>query len=193
MAANFDASMSFGEEHAPPRLFKNPLVVGSHLVFRSAAIMTYMFSFTITDSFIIQFLTIIFLLSIDFWTVKNVTGRLLVGMRWWNFVDNDGNNHWKFETRQDQSKIHPMEARVFWLALVLCPLIWAALIFMAFFTLKWEYMVIPIMGTCMSGANLYGYLCCKWSSRQDLTNYLSKTFLYNMMTRAGSYANQTTA
>jgi hypothetical protein len=26
------------------------------------------------------------LLAFDFWTVKNVTGRLLVGLRWWNEV-----------------------------------------------------------------------------------------------------------
>lgn len=40
------------------------------------------------------------LLSIDFWVVKNVTGRLLVGLRWWNFVDPDGNSTWKFESRE---------------------------------------------------------------------------------------------
>lgn len=26
------------------------------------------------------------LLAFDFWTVKNVSGRLLVGLRWWNKV-----------------------------------------------------------------------------------------------------------
>lgn len=34
----------------------------------------------------------------DFWAVKNITGRLLVGLRWWNFVDNEGNNHWRYES-----------------------------------------------------------------------------------------------
>lgn len=36
--------------------------------------------------------------SMDFWTVKNITGRLLVGLRWWNFVDEEGQNHWKYES-----------------------------------------------------------------------------------------------
>ena len=36
----------------------------------------------------------------DFWTVKNVTGRLLVGLRWWNHVDEDGKSHWVFENRK---------------------------------------------------------------------------------------------
>ncbi len=28
----------------------------------------------------------VLLLAFDFWTVKNVSGRLLVGLRWWNEV-----------------------------------------------------------------------------------------------------------
>lgn len=36
----------------------------------------------------------------DFWTVKNVTGRLMVGLRWWNYVDDDGKSHWVYETKK---------------------------------------------------------------------------------------------
>jgi hypothetical protein len=38
------------------------------------------------------------LLASDFWTVKNVTGRLLVGLRWWNNIKDDGENEWVFES-----------------------------------------------------------------------------------------------
>lgn len=36
----------------------------------------------------------------DFWTVKNITGRLMVGLRWWNYVDDDGKSHWVFESKK---------------------------------------------------------------------------------------------
>jgi len=36
----------------------------------------------------------------NFWTVKNITGRLLVGLRYWNYVDKTGNNHGIFESRK---------------------------------------------------------------------------------------------
>ena len=36
-------------------------------------------------------------LCCDFWTVKNVSGRLLVGLRWWNYIDDQGTSHWMFE------------------------------------------------------------------------------------------------
>ena len=46
------------------------------------------------------FLTVILLLAFDFWTVKNVTGRLMVGLRWWNKVEDDGTSTWVFESKK---------------------------------------------------------------------------------------------
>jgi len=43
---------------------------------------------------------VVLLLSMDFWTVKNITGRLMVGLRWWNYVDDDGKSHWIFESKK---------------------------------------------------------------------------------------------
>lgn len=32
--------------------------------------------------------------------LQNITGRLMVGLRWWNHVDDDGRSHWVFESRK---------------------------------------------------------------------------------------------
>lgn len=37
------------------------------------------------------------LLSLSLLQTKNVSGRLLVGLRWWNEVTDEGGN-WRFET-----------------------------------------------------------------------------------------------
>lgn len=37
---------------------------------------------------------------------ENVTGRLLVGLRWWNQVNEDGHSHWMFESRMVSWKLH---------------------------------------------------------------------------------------
>lgn len=42
-------------------------------------------------------------LSADFWTVRNVSGRRLVGLRFWNQVDEDGTSYWVFESRDVRS------------------------------------------------------------------------------------------
>ncbi len=36
---------------------------------------------------VITFIIVIILSAFDFWAVKNVTGRLLVGLRWWSDFD----------------------------------------------------------------------------------------------------------
>ncbi len=59
-----------------------------------------MFGWLFTSNFILSFVVIILLLAFDFWTVKNVSGRLLVGLRWWNEIKEDGSNEWIFESRE---------------------------------------------------------------------------------------------
>lgn len=31
--------------------------------------------------------------------VKNITGRILVGLRWWNYIDEEGKSIWVYESR----------------------------------------------------------------------------------------------
>lgn len=70
------------------------------------AVVAYLLCGWFSDSFITNFVVIVLLLSFDFWTVKNVSGRLMVGLRWWNYVDEDGNSHWVFESRKVHVQHH---------------------------------------------------------------------------------------
>ncbi|VDN55406.1 unnamed protein product [Dracunculus medinensis] len=162
-------------------LFRHPSIVISHIVFRLAAILFYLSAYLFTDSFIIQFLVILFLLSFDFWTVKNITGRLLVGLRWWNFVDNDGKNHWRFESAKDTNRFDAFERQIFWGVLVIAPVMWSIFATIAFLTFKWEWMIVALMGMAMTTANLYGYLRCKWNNAQELSNYISKWAFFSVI------------
>jgi len=45
---------------------------------------------------VITFIIVMIMSSLDFWTVKNVTGRLLVGLRWWSDYDEKGDEVWRF-------------------------------------------------------------------------------------------------
>lgn len=88
----------------PPRCIcstcRHPIAVFFHLAFRSLAIVAYFVCSWAKVSFVTSFVVIVILLSMDFWTVKNITGRLLAGLRYWNYVDETGNNHWIFESRK---------------------------------------------------------------------------------------------
>jgi len=51
------------------------------------------------SNYVISFVIITMFLAFDFWTVKNISGRLLVGLRWWNEINEDGTNSWLFESK----------------------------------------------------------------------------------------------
>lgn len=82
-------------------LCRHPLPAFFHVFFRASALIVYLvLSSFVSGHFIELFLTVILLLAFDFWTVKNVTGRLLVGLRWWNKVEEDGTSTWVFESKK---------------------------------------------------------------------------------------------
>ncbi|XP_072813564.1 Golgi apparatus membrane protein TVP23 homolog B-like isoform X1 [Vicugna pacos] len=95
--------------------------------------------------------TIILLLSCDFWAVKNVTGRLMVGLRWWNHIDEDGKSHWVFESRkassQESKTVSEAESRIFWLGLIACPVLWVVFAFSALFSFRVKWLQI-FLGVC---------------------------------------------
>jgi hypothetical protein len=86
----------------------------------------------------------------DFWTVKNITGRLLVGLRWWNQIDEEGKSHWIFENRKTNGQLNnnmailesTTETTVFWGSLMACNLIWIAFFMISLLTFNFKWMVI---------------------------------------------------
>lgn len=77
---------------------RHPWVAFFHLFFKAAALLTYGFGTWFSSNFVLIFVICILLLAMDFWTVKNVAGRLLVGLRWWNEIKEDGESVWVFES-----------------------------------------------------------------------------------------------
>nr|XP_033816685.1 Golgi apparatus membrane protein TVP23 homolog B-like [Geotrypetes seraphini] len=179
----FDADED-GSRKPKKSKIRHPVASFFHLFFRVSAIVVYLLCGLITNKFITCMVTIILLLSCDFWAVKNITGRLLVGLRWWNQVDDDGKSHWIYESRKASTHgkraTSDAESRIFWLGLITCPIIWVIFAFSALFSFKLKWLAVVILGVVLQGANLYGYIKCKVGSRKNLTslatNYLGGQF-----------------
>ncbi|XP_023670828.1 Golgi apparatus membrane protein TVP23 homolog A-like [Paramormyrops kingsleyae] len=179
-----DVSLDFGAEDEERTLrrvkIRHPLATFFHLIFRISAIVTYLFCDWFSKSFVTCFVLIITLLSFDFWSVKNVTGRLLVGLRWWNQIDEDGKSHWVFEAKKNKNTATEAEARVFWLGLIICPIIWTAFFFSTLFSLKLKWLALVIAGISLQAANLYGYIRCKVGGETGIpssASFLGQQFL----------------
>ena len=67
---------------------------------QTLALLVYLFGSWFSNSFVNIFVCCVLLLAFDFWTVKNVSGRLMVALRWWSEVQEDGSSVWKFEARE---------------------------------------------------------------------------------------------
>lgn len=178
MAKNEDYVLDFGEEEFDrQRTFRHPIAVCFHLAFRVGALVAYLFCGWFSDSFITNFIVIVILLCMDFWTVKNISGRLLVGLRWWNYIDEDGNSKWMFESRKNRKgTVTATESRIFWLSMVVCQILWIVFVFAAIFSVKFKWVMVAVIGILMNGSNLLGYIRCKWGTTQNMSS-LARSFL----------------
>jgi hypothetical protein len=137
-----------------------------HLCFKVLALILYIFGSWVTTSFIFTFVLCIIFLAFDFWTVKNVSGRLLVGLRWWSYVKEDGSNEWIFESLEDMAEISSIDSSFFWGALYLTPVVWSLLFIVGLLRLQFEYLPIVIAAIMMSFANIIGYMKCSNSAKK---------------------------
>jgi len=171
---------------------KNPFVTISHLFFKLCALVVYILCGFFSDSFISSFVTITLLLSLDFWTVKNITGRIMVGLRWWNYINDEGKSVWVFESRKpDQHhNTSTTEVRIFWAAIVAAPLMWGLFLFVAIFRFNFSWLVLVFIGLTLSGSNLLGYLRCKMGKSEEgvgsvfsgvANQYMQKQMMSNFM------------
>lgn len=76
---NVEGKMEFESDFGADqnKSLKRPWVAFFHFFFRISALIVYLFG-TFSSSFIGVFVTVVLLLSLDFWTVKNVSGRIMV-------------------------------------------------------------------------------------------------------------------
>ncbi len=146
-----------------------------------AAIILYMFGGWFNLNFITIFVICIILLAFDFWTVKNITGRLLVGLRWWSYIREDGSNEWIFESLEDMADISNFDSKIFWGALYASPAAWSILLILGIFRLKIEYLPVVIAAISLNGANVMGYLKCSSSAKSKMQNLVQQGLRHGSM------------
>lgn len=153
---------------------KAPTTVVFHLLFKSLALFLYIFGDWFMSSFVLTFVICIILLAFDFWTVKNVSGRILVGLRWWSYVKDDGTNEWVFESLEDMTEISAFDSRVFWGALYTTPIVWSLLFIIGALRLKFEYLPVVAAAIAMSGANVVGYYKCSNDAKEKMQTLMEQ-------------------
>lgn len=98
----------------------------------------YLFGVLFIRNFVLVFILTLLLLSIDFYYLKNIAGRRLVGLRWWNEVNTStGDSHWVFESAPEGARSdNKTDKRFFWLSMYVAPALWIALAVLAIVRLQ---------------------------------------------------------
>ncbi|ELP85199.1 hypothetical protein EIN_083110 [Entamoeba invadens IP1] len=155
----------------------HPIIATLHLALKLIVMIVFVcFFFFVSGYFVIAFSICLLLGSIDFWLTKNVNGRLLVGLRWWNKVLEDGSSKWIFEALEDSQKVRLsyIEMMIFWVTLMAAPLIWFGFCFLNFVGLKINYLGLSIVCFIMNSMNLVGFIMCARGSRSILKRKVRK-------------------
>jgi len=183
-----EGGLGFGEDKIPAHQLRKPIIALFHILFKSLAIVVYVFSGIFGNGFVASFVSVVILLALDFWTVKNITGRLLVGMRWWNNIDDQGQSQWIFESKKG-FKGRGAERRVFWMGLIVPQVIWTVFLFWTTFTFRIQWTILVLLAIVLNGANLYGYIRCSLGHNpgiSDATGFLGQGLTNMIIQRAAS-------
>ncbi|OCL04460.1 hypothetical protein AOQ84DRAFT_117054, partial [Glonium stellatum] len=88
------------------RLSSHPITLLTFLFFRISSLLVYLFGLKLfTKNYVLIFIITILLLATDFYYLKNIAGRRLVGLRWWNEADMaTGDSRWVFESADPDTR-----------------------------------------------------------------------------------------
>ncbi|KIM33956.1 hypothetical protein M408DRAFT_325511 [Serendipita vermifera MAFF 305830] len=135
----------------------HPVALFFLYLFRSLAIVVYVMGGFLTDDYVLSTVAVVVLLAADFWNCRNVSGRTLVGLRFWNQVDEDGQSHWIFESRDPSRPANPVDSKMFWIALYLFPVLWILLLILSILKLNLSFLPIVVLALVFNFTNVIGF------------------------------------
>lgn len=151
----------------------HPVAAFFHVMFKLSALTVYILADVLGFDFVMSFVVLVLLLAFDFWTVKNVTGRLMVGLRWWNHIKDDGSNEWVFESHRGTREVEALDWRIFWGALFGGFAAWVFLLVIAVLKFNFTWMLVVLVALALSSANVVGYLKCKTDAKKQVKGFVA--------------------
>ncbi|KAF8167922.1 Golgi apparatus membrane protein TVP23 [Crassisporium funariophilum] len=151
----------------------HPLALFFLYFFRICAITVYILCGWFTSNYVLSTVLVVVLLAMDFWNCRNVSGRTLVGLRFWNQVDEDGESYWVFESRDPSRPANPVDAKMFWIALYVFPLLWAALLIVSLLKLGFAFIPIVVLALVFNVTNVIGFTYADRDAKQKWASNLA--------------------
>ncbi|ESK98385.1 cytoplasm protein [Moniliophthora roreri MCA 2997] len=163
------ASTPSGAESGIAGIFRqsaHPVALFFLYFFRISAIIVYLLAENVVNNYVLSTVLVVVLLAMDFWNCRNVAGRTLVGLRFWNQVDDDGESYWVFESRDPSRPANPVDSKMFWIAIYTFPLLWTALLLVSLVKLGFTYVPIVILALIFNFTNAIGFTYADRDAKQ---------------------------
>jgi len=143
--------------------------------FRIAAVAVYILCGLFTDNYVLSTVAVVVLLAMDFWNCRNVAGRTLVGLRFWNQVDEDGESYWVFESRDPARPANPVDSKMFWIALYTFPAFWLLLFVVSIVKFNLAFVPIVILALVFNITNAVGFTYADRDAKQRWANSVANS------------------
>ena len=151
----------------------NPGIVLFTLLFKTLAVVSFLILgiFGISDALV--FIIVVILNAFDFWFVKNVSGRILVGLRWWNEVKDDGTEVWIFESDHEK-RATSIDTTLFWTSLYAAPCFWGVFLVIELIGLSLMWFLVCLISFVLTFSNTVGYYKCSGEQKKKISNFLAE-------------------
>ena len=156
----------------------HPFICIFTFIFKIAAFVIYIIISFFTNQKGLIYLSVILIGAVDFWITKNVSGRFLVGLRWWNEVKEGGKEVWIFESKNEKTEA-TADKSIFWTSLYVNGGGWAILFLFKLITLSITNAIIAFTMLMFAGINLYGFFKCS-KEQQGKLNKLGTKAVSNL-------------
>ena len=141
------------------------------MFFKGMALIFYIFFGLFVEDKTLCYIIVITLNAMDFWTVKNVSGRILVGLKWWSKINEQGKEEWMFASLSHSKSFfsffillseneNKFDNRVFWTTQYLMCAIWVIFAVVSLLSFSVSNFTVCFIGIILSGTNTMGYIKC---------------------------------
>lgn len=154
----------------------HPIAAFMYIALRLSPVGVYIFGSWFLSNSVLIFIIVSLLLAADFWNVKNISGRLLVGLRWWNETAEDGTSVWVFETADPQRYINPIDSRIFWALLYTVPAAWTLFGLIAILKLNVLWFIAVLLALVLCLTNTFAFSRCdKFAKANNIIGSVSSS------------------
>ena len=139
---------------------RNPQVALVTVSLKLLSLLFFLFFSIFTSNDALIMITVIIFIAADFWYTKNISGRILVGLRWWNNYDKETQgNIWKFESK-NEIKESNIDRKTFWISFYGFAACWLFLFVWECIMFNFTWAFLCLISLVISGINVVGFFKC---------------------------------